>query len=229
MEGIGEAVNNYFPTPVLKGDCGCLCKPPVADSFYPGTTAAVDVESGGIGDSNYREVRAKGLPPILRMGTLAGFLGAMGDDTLDLIDSGSVGSFVDAPPVFVPQIENNSGFLTPFQGISPSVLNFESAPEGSLQFSSPTNVAQIPSNIAPATSQPGTSVASTAISAASQLLKARTGGPTLTMSPAQIAAMQKAQQANLGMSQILPGVTNQNLFLYGGAALLVLALTMGRK
>ena len=222
-------MNNYFPTPVLKGDCGCLCKPPVADSFYPGTTAAIDLESGGIGDSNYREVRAKGIPPILRMGKLAGFFGAMGDDSLDLLESGSVGSFVDSPPVFVPQIENNSGFLSPFPGSFPSLDLLASAPEGTLQFSSPTNVAQIPSNIAPATSQPGTSVASTAISAASQLLKSRTSGPTLTMSPAQIAAMQKAQQANLGMSQILPGVTNQNLFLYGGAALLVLALTMGKK
>jgi hypothetical protein len=222
-------VTQYAATPRVQSGCGCLCKPPVADSFSPGTTAAIGPLSG-MGDANYREVRTKGLPPILRMGKLAGFLGAMGDDGLDLVGM-DTGSLVSPDPVFLPQVADNSGNIGLMPYLSPDspLLNLSSSPTGSLVPYSPTNLAQIPNNVTPATSQPGTSIAASSINAAAAALKAASGSPTGTMTPAQIAALQKSTALNLGTSQWFAGIPNQDVLMLGAAAALLVVLTAGKK
>jgi hypothetical protein len=217
-------MTKYAPVPKMQGGCCCATKPPVADDFSPGSYARVAANPVGMGDGT-RRVDSRGLPPILRMGKLAGFLGAMGDDGLDLVGM-DTGSFVDASPVYLPQIENNTGFLNiPFVGLDPNspLLDFSSSPTGTLQIPKPTNIAQIPNNVQSVpVSQPGTSVPASIINAGSSILKAATGqtSPASTMTPAQLAALKQQQTLNASGTPLIPGVNNSDLLMLGAAAAL---------
>lgn len=216
-------MNPYAATPQVRSDCGCLCKPPVANDFAPGTYALMDTKLSGEGDTRSRMVSARGVPAALRMGILAGFLGAMGDDSLDFVPV-DTGNLVEPTFDVLPQVTGDTFFGgSPFVGIDPSLLQFESSPTGSLQVQQPGALAQI----AP-TGQisPGTSIATSAINAASQVLKAKQQPVTSTMTPAQISAMQKSQQAQIaaGGKQLIAGVDNTDLLMLGVAAALFAAL-----
>lgn len=211
------------------GADACAC-PGDPTFFSPGTLAQID-NSDLIGrrDTKQRAVSAVGIPPILTMGRMHHFLGALGQN--DFLDT--TGDLQDTPFLPTDTIDITSfpitGDLqappTPLFPIIPSgpseqsILETTSTPiTGELQ-APPTTTIPVLNITQPSPTVNPTSTAITgATNVATQITKALSSQPTpgsTAMTAAQIAAANAAKNP-LNQSVGIAGLTVGNLLLIAG-------------
>lgn len=221
---------NYRPTPGLVSDSHA--RSVTSRMFVPGTVAAL--EAGAQEGKRYHR-RATlccgekncgcGVPEILRNGTMAGFLGNLGDEPT-MFDAGDL-----IEPDFSFPTDN---YLIP--------INLTAQPTFETTMYDPASILASPNFIAPArplqlqTSIPGTSAASlvaSGINAASQLVRSANSVPTtraLVPATALTPSGVGAQLSNLFSAQsIMPGISNGTLLLLAAAAAFALNATSGKR
>lgn len=228
-------MTQFRPTPGLADSSGCLCAPTSPTVFAPGSSASFDSKKA----ERQRIVKQSGAPAIVRMGRMHKFLRGMGQEFSDFDFSGEISPVLPTatfeptipPPDFGSYVPGAPSYDLSAIG-SPSLPGdfFSSL---SLHPTVPTATASLPSAPSLPSAQPSGN-----ISAITSLINAGTSAaktlttPTSTMTPAQIAALSAASKTPSGtswlaQSSVIPGVSNQNVVLFGALGALLLA--MGAK
>lgn len=183
-------------------------------------------------------------PEILKHGTMSGFLRGLGDNGDDFSFDTS-GIDISGPiydPIAIAAPDFGGGFssglnLSPIPIAGPTSLIPAMGPIDTTMIDA--NGALIPPNITPpganiptlsspgGVAAPGTAALATSLtSAATQLTKSLTSSPTAR---AIVPSTVVPASSFLNQSSIIPGVSNQNILLYGALAALALALVAGGK